>query len=102
MIDLIEQHRTEIQALCVKHSVKKLELFGSAARGEFVVGQSDLDFFVEFVDYTSPAIADQWFGLQEDLQELLQAPVELVSTRTATNPYFIEVANRSRVTLYAA
>ena len=45
--------------------------FGSAARGEFRSGSSDYDFFVEFIDYNSPAIADQWFGLQEDLEALL-------------------------------
>ncbi len=102
MIDLIEHHRADIDLLCIKHSVRKLELFGSAAAGCFQRGESDVDFFVEFADYDSPDIADHWFGLQEDLQALLQSPVELVSARTATNPYFLEVANRHRVTLYAA
>ena len=102
MIELVERHRSAIDSLCVKHAVRKLELFGSAAKGSFQAGESDLDFFVEFTDYTSPDIADHWFGLQEDLEALLGTPVELVSLRTATNPYFLEVANRHRVTLYAA
>lgn len=102
MIDLIEQHRPEIIELCCKHHVKRLELFGSAARGDFVSGASDLDFFVEFVDYNNPTIVDQWFGLQEDLEKLLGHKVDLTSLRMATDPYFLMVANRDKVTLYAA
>ena len=57
---------------------------------------------MEFSDYSVPSIADQWFGLQEDLAALLGFKVELVSPRTAVNPYFLEVANRDRITLFAA
>ncbi|MCC6680249.1 MAG: nucleotidyltransferase domain-containing protein [Phycisphaeraceae bacterium] len=102
MSPLIEQHRSQIEALCRKHGVKRLELFGSAARGDFDPASSDVDFFVEYVTYDSPAIVDQWFGLQEDLQDLLGVKVDLVSSRTVKNPYFLEVANRHRITLYAA
>ena len=102
MLSLIEQHRHEIDALCSRHEVKRLDLFGSAARGDFAPTRSDLDFFVEFISYESPTIADQWFGLQEDLEKLLGCKVDLTSARTAKNPYFLEAANRHRVTLYAA
>ena len=102
MLPVIEQHRMDIEALCRKHHVRRLELFGSAARGDFNPQTSDLDFFVEFTDYSAPSIADQWFGLQEDLANLFDIKVELVSPRTAVNPYFLEVANRNRVTLFAA
>ena len=102
MLPLIERHRTQIEVLCRKHQVKRLELFGSAASGAFDPTTSDFDFFVEFVDYSTPTIADQWFGLQEDLEALLGRHVDLVSLRSATNPYFLEVANRNKVTLYAA
>ncbi|HVT89873.1 MAG TPA: nucleotidyltransferase domain-containing protein [Tepidisphaeraceae bacterium] len=102
MLELIEQNRLRITDICRQRGVKRLELFGSAARGDFKPGKSDFDFFVEFTDYAAPTIADQWFGLQEDLSALLDAPVELVSLRTASNPYFLEVANRSKVMLYAA
>lgn len=101
MIPLIEQRREQIEALCRKYGVKKLELFGSAASGEFDPASSDIDFLVEFRSY-GPGIADQWFGLGEGLEALLERKVDLVSSRRATNPYFLEVANRHRVALYAA
>jgi predicted nucleotidyltransferase len=102
MLDLIAQHRDAIIELCRRHDVKRLELFGSAARTDFDPGRSDLDFFVEFRSYETPTIADQWFGLQEDLQRLLGRDVDLTSLRAVTNPYFLEAANRHKVTLYAA
>ncbi len=102
MLPLVEEHRRTIEVLCRKHHVRRLELFGSAARGDFDPVASDLDFFVEFIDYTVPSIADQWFGLQEDLESVFHVRVELVSLRTAANPYFLEVANRHKVTLFAA
>lgn len=98
----IEQHRAQIEALCRRHGVRRLELFGSAARGDFEPGRSDLDFFVEFIDYDAPDIADRWFGLQEDLDALLGTAVQLVSRRAVRNPFFLQVADRHKVTLYAA
>ncbi len=103
MIDLIERNRDRIAAACRRHAVKRLELFGSAARGDdFTPGESDVDFFVEFQDYDAPTIADQWFGLQEDLATVLGHAVDLTSTRMATDPYFLVVANKYRTEIYAA
>ena len=47
-IDLIEKQQSNVEALCREHRVKRLELFGSATRGDFDPNVSDLDFFVEF------------------------------------------------------
>jgi predicted nucleotidyltransferase len=102
MIDRIEDNRQQVVALCRRHSVKRLELFGSAASGGFKLESSDLDFFVEFISYDTPTIADQWFGLQEDLENLFGRRVDLTSLRAANNPHFLEAANRHKVTLYAA
>jgi predicted nucleotidyltransferase len=102
MLDLIEQHRIEIAALCEKYGVESLDLFGSAARGEFDSATSDLDFFVAFLSDDWHGAADRWFGLQEGLEDLLKAKVDLVSAKSARNPYFLEKANRHRVQLYAA
>jgi hypothetical protein len=102
MLDVIEQNRPRIASICQWRQVRRLELFGSAARGDFDSSSSDIDFFVEFLSYDTPTIADQWFGLQEDLEALLGHEVDLTSLRAAKNPYFLEVANRYKVTLYAA
>lgn len=101
MIQLLQQHRAAIAALCQKYGVRKLELFGSAAREDFDPAQSDVDFFYEF-DANPANLADRFFGLAEDLELLLGRKVDLVSGTDVHNPYFLQVANQHRVTLYAA
>ena len=102
MLELIEQHLAEIEALCRTHGVKRLELFGSAARGDFKPGRSDLDFMVDFISDDWRGAADRWFGLQEGLEALLGQKVDLVDLKAAKNPFFLQVANRHKVQLYAA
>jgi predicted nucleotidyltransferase len=97
VISLVEQHREEIAALCRRYGVRKLELFGSAASGSFDASTSDIDFFYEF-DADPTSLSDRFFGLMEDLERLLGRKVDLVSSRDARNPYFLEVANRHRTT----
>jgi hypothetical protein len=102
MIELIEQHRPEIDRLCQQYGVKRLDLFGSAAGDKFDPGRSDVDFFYEFDTEDQIGLADRFFGLKKDLEKLLGANVDLVSAADATNPYFLQVANQNRTTLYAA
>jgi predicted nucleotidyltransferase len=101
VVALLSQHLDQIRALCRKHGIKKLELFGSAARDDFDPTRSDIDFFFEF-DTDPTSLADRFFGLMEDLESLLGCKVDLVSSQDVRNPYFLQVANRDRMTLYAA
>lgn len=102
MIPLIEQHREQIADLCRLYGVKRLELFGSAASGHFDSTGSDVDFFYEFDLAVVDDLADRFFTFKERLEALLHRKVDLVSARHATNPYFLQEANRYRQTLYAA
>lgn len=102
MIPLIEQHRPEIADLCRLYGIKRLELFGSAASGDFDSTCSDVDFFYELDPAVADDLADRFFAFKERLESLLQRKVDLVSSRHATNPYFLQEANRYRRTLYAA
>lgn len=102
MTSKVEQNQQAIATLCRKYAVKQLDLFGSAARNDFQAAESDFDFFYEFDTSDSTSLADRFFGLQEELELLLGAKVDLVSAKDAVNPYFLEMANRNRVTLYAA
>src|SRR5262245_10742313 len=76
MLKLIEQHREQIAALCRQYGVRRLELFGSAARGDFDSQASDLDFMVEFLSDDWKGAADRWFGLQEGLETLFEKKVD--------------------------
>lgn len=100
---IIEDKLNELNKLCARHRVRRLELFGSATTIErFEPETSDLDFLVEFQDMSPGEHAEAYFGLLEDLQDLFQKPVDLVEVKAVTNPYFLDSINRTRKVIYAA
>lgn len=98
----LDDLRDEIAALCRRHHVRWLDLFGSAARADFDPARSDVDFLVEFEPLDEGAYAEAWFGLHEALEALLGRPVDLVSAPAVRNPYFRAELQRTRRALYAA
>jgi predicted nucleotidyltransferase len=78
--------------------VRRLELFGSAARKDFR-STSDLDFLVEFT--ASPSL-DGYLGLRENLKSLFGTEVDLVMPKAVRNPYIRAAIERDRQLLYAA
>ncbi len=102
MIQLIDDKRKAIEALCRRYRVLRLEIFGSAVAGGFDPSSSDLDFLVEFHELRDNEYADAYFGLLEDLGTLFQRDVDLVVNSAVKNPYFRESMERSRTLLYAA
>ncbi len=103
MIQLIEDNRGAIEAVCRKYHVANLEVFGSAAGDTFDPARSDVDFLVEFLPGESlgPWLS-HYFDLKAEFQTLLGCKVDLVMPTAMRNPYFIREANRTRKVLYAA
>ncbi len=99
---LVEQHRTQLEALCRRYGVRRLEVFGSAATGLAQSVESDLDFLVEFGALPPGGYADAYFGLLESLEALYGRPVDLVVASTIRNPFFLQSVERTRTLLYAA
>ncbi len=99
---LVEQHRTQLEALCRRYGVRRLEVFGSAATGLAQSGESDLDFLVEFEPLPPGGYADAYFGLLESLEALYGRPVDLVVASAIRNPFFLQSVERTRTLLYAA
>jgi len=102
MIDLIERHRAEVEALCRRYLVKRLEVFGSAADGTFDLATSDLDFLVEFLPVEPGRIAPDYFGLLHALEDLFGRKVDLVMDRAIRNPYFRRGVDETRTPVCAA
>jgi uncharacterized protein len=102
MLRLLQQHRRALGDLCERYGVARLEVFGSAARGDFDPARSDLDFLVSFQRRADLDRFVQYFGLKEDLEALFGRHIDLVMMEALRNPYFIEGVNESRVLLYAA
>ena len=55
--ELLQVKLQPLRELCERYGVEKLELFGSAARGEFDPAHSDLDFIVQMKGRREPGYA---------------------------------------------
>ena len=98
---LIEKHIGQLQDICRKNAVAELYMFGSALRDEFSE-RSDLDFAYVLKDGMSPIeYGDAFFGLMEDLENLFNRKIDLVSYRAVKNPIFKQELDKTKKTLYA-
>jgi hypothetical protein len=101
MISLIENRLSDLTDLCRRHHVSRLDVFGSAAVGDFTPS-SDIDFLVEFEERVNERRFDNYFELQIALKDLLGRPVDLVEPGGLRNPYFIRRVNETRRPVYVA
>ena len=74
MIPIIEKRIDDLEQLCVRYNVLRLDLFGSAVTCELHPEGSDLDFVVDFQPEAFGAYADTYFGLLEALELLFGQP----------------------------
>ena len=99
---LVEEKHQAIDAICRRFDVRRLEVFGSAARGVDFPDTSDVDFLVEFDPASRLPPLDGYFGLQAELSTLLGRPVDLVEAGAVRNPYVLASIERNREVVYAA
>ena len=71
----LDQMRDEIIRIAARYGARNVRLFGSVARGESHPG-SDLDLLVEME--TDRSLLDL-AGLEQDLEELLDRPVDVLT-----------------------
>jgi len=100
MNPIIKSKLDEMIALCIKRRVRRIAVFGSAARGDFDPATSDLDLLVEFQQMTPAQHADNYFGLLEDLQKLFGIEIDLLDPAPIENPYFKQAIEQGQVVLY--
>ncbi len=96
---LILDNQDHIKTLCNTHHVKMLFAFGSVCTDKFN-DDSDIDLLVSFDTMDYGDYADTYFDLAEKLEELFHRPVDLVTDKSLSNPYFIESINRTKTLLY--
>jgi predicted nucleotidyltransferase len=83
---------------CKEFKVKRLDLFGSLARGEGTP-TSDIDLVVEF---EAPDLhpSKRFFGLLHHLEDVLGCKVDLLTVNGLRNPYFRRRVLKERVNIY--
>jgi hypothetical protein len=102
LLKLLQVNRGAIAGLCRRFHVRRLEVFGSAARGDFDAARSDIDFLVEFDADPGARSLATYFDLKETLEALLGHRVDLVEAGAVANPYLRASIERSRKPLYGA
>jgi uncharacterized protein len=88
--------------LCHKYHVRRLDVFGSAARDDFDEQSSDIDLLVDFEEMPFSDRADAYLGLLTEAEVLLGRHVDLVEVSALRNPYLRRGIEASRQLLYAA
>lgn len=101
MTNLIDRKREDLAALCLRTGARRLDVFGSAVRGDFDPAVSDIDMLVEFDEVPPAAYAEAFFVLKEGLERLLGRPVDLITNSSLDNPYFRKRIAAERQTVYA-
>jgi|LakMenEpi03Aug12_release.lakeMendotaPanAssembly.Ray.scaffolds.fasta_scaffold549920_1 hypothetical protein len=103
MIDILSSQQGRISDICASLGIRRLEVFGSAATGQFDVKHSDIDFIVEFGNFTgSGSLLNRYLELASQLEALLGYRVDLLTPNSIRNPYFLQKVNESRVLIYEA
>ena len=101
MIALLHEKRNEIAEVCRKFSIRKLEVFGSAATGAFDPETSDIDFIVDLGEYDD-TVGSRYMGLATALEELLDRRIDLVTEPSIRDPFFKAKISQQRQTVYEA
>jgi uncharacterized protein len=102
MQEFIAEKRDEIAELCRAHHVKRLAVFGSAARDDFDPETSDVDIILEFEDMPIEKYTENKWALHDELVSKFHRKVDLLTWESIQNPYMLEAILRSNETLYGA
>lgn len=90
--------RQMLAPLCREFNVRRLDAFGSVARGT-ATQLSDVDLIVEFREPpTRPA--KSFFGLLHRIEDALGCKVDLLTLQGIRNPYFKRRILQEKVSLY--
>lgn len=101
MNSIIEQNKKEILKVCKEFHVEKLYTIGSVNTDRFNE-ESDVDLIVSFnmEDISIEEYADNYFGMQFKLEEILKREVDLITERSIKNPYFLQEVLKTRILLF--
>ena len=103
MHEVVSSKTDQIADVCRRHNVRRLEVFGSAARArDFNPDRSDIDFLVEFAP--QPRAWELLDDLQGELEALFGRDIDLIDRRaikTSRNPVRRRIVLGEAELLYA-
>ncbi len=97
----IEFSHSDLQEIAQRFHIRRLSLFGSAARGE-LSDDSDIDLLIEFENEAAPSLAGM-VEIQDAFVELFQGrKVDVATPSILNNPYRRKAIEKDMEELYAA
>lgn len=96
---LIDSNIIKIKALCKKHKVIRLFVFGSVLTDRFNE-ESDIDFVVDFDRENVTDYFDNYFNLKYALEDLFKRKVDLLEEQTIRNPYLKKSVDQTKTLIY--
>lgn len=100
MDPIIKKALDKLALLSKKHRVENLYVFGSVTTDRFT-SSSDIDFLVEFQPMDFGDYTDNYFQFCFALEALFDRKVDLTTTRSLSNPYFIESVDKTKKLVYS-
>jgi predicted nucleotidyltransferase len=100
MSTILFQDQNALAALCLRHAIRRLSLFGSVLKGT-ARPDSDVDLLVEFVPGSAPGLLGL-AAIEAELSELLGGRRVDLRTAADLSRHFRGEVSRSAVTQYAA
>jgi predicted nucleotidyltransferase len=98
-MSIVEKNIDKIKALCYKHKVASLFVFGSILTNNFKK-TSDIDFLVDFTGVDLYDYADNYFDLKKSLENLLKRQIDLLEDKAIKNPYLRQSIDSSKQLIY--
>lgn len=98
-MNLIEKNKDKILELCTKHNVKQLYVFGSVLTDDFN-DSSDIDMLIQFGHIELLNYFDNYMDLKEDLEKILNRPIDLIEDQAIRNPVFRKIVDSEKKLIY--
>ena len=99
IMNLIDQNIDKLIQLCLKYKVRELYIFGSILTDKFN-DLSDIDLLVQFGQVDILDYFDNYMEFKENLEVLLNRPVDLVENQSIRNPVFRKIVDRDKKLIY--
>lgn len=100
MISAISTQQEALNKLFKQHKVDSAFVFGSVTSEDFT-DDSDIDILVNFSKNLDPLEQGElWWSLYDQLRDLFQRNIDLVTESSLKNPYFINQVDKTKQAIY--
>lgn len=100
MVEILTNSKADLNRLFLNHKVKKAYAFGSSLSDSFNP-ESDIDLLIEFEeDLDALERGELWWSLYDALREHFSRNIDLLTTSSLKNPYFIKEVEQTKQLIY--